>query len=103
MRRLFFGLGVVLIGASSAQEVGPADVFNQLKSLVGAWEGKTETGRLLRVDYKLSAGETVLVETWTLGAGRESMTLYHMDNQDLVATHYCPIGNQPRLRPKTAG
>ncbi|MBN8552669.1 MAG: hypothetical protein J0L52_07220 [Caulobacterales bacterium] len=25
------------------------------------------------------------------------MTIYHMDGDVLVATHYCPQGNQPRL------
>jgi hypothetical protein len=38
------------------------------------------------------------VETWTLSPTRESLTLYHRDGADLLATHYCPIGNQPRLR-----
>jgi hypothetical protein len=32
---------------------------------------------------------------------RESMTLYHMDDQTLIATHYCPLGNQPTLQLKS--
>jgi hypothetical protein len=38
------------------------------------------------------------VETWTLGPNRESLTLYSTSGSDLMATHYCPQGNQPRLR-----
>ena len=75
-----------------------ANAFKQLSSLVGAWEGKFEDGRPHSVSYRLTAGGTVLVETWTLGPGRESMTLYHMDGETLVADHYCPQGNQPRLQ-----
>ena len=26
------------------------------------------------------------------------MTLYHLDGSELIATHYCPQGNQPRLQ-----
>ncbi len=26
------------------------------------------------------------------------MTLYHLDGDSLLATHYCPQGNQPRLK-----
>jgi hypothetical protein len=26
------------------------------------------------------------------------MTVYHMDGEHLLATHYCPQGNQPRLQ-----
>jgi hypothetical protein len=40
----------------------------------------------------------VVVETWALSPTRESLTLYHMDKGALLATHYCPQGNQPRLR-----
>ena len=29
---------------------------------------------------------------------KHSLTLYHLDNENLIATHYCPQGNQPRLR-----
>ena len=80
-----------------------ANAFKQLSSLVGAWEGKFEDGRPHSVSYRLTAGGTVLVETWTLGSGRESMTLYHMDGGTLVADHYCPQGNTPRLELKKGG
>ena len=75
-----------------------ADAFKQLTSLIGNWEGKFPDGRSHSVSYRLTAGGSVLVETWTLGPGRESMTLYHMDGETLVADHYCPQGNQPRLQ-----
>ena len=51
-----------------------------------------------RVNYRWSAGNAVLVETWTLGAGRESLTIYHRDGEALLATHYCPQFTHPRLQ-----
>ena len=57
----------------------------------------------MKVSYRLTANNTVLVETWTLGPKRESLTLYHLDNESLIATHYCALGNQPRLRFKEGG
>lgn len=77
---------------------GAEEAFRQLHSLVGSWEGKFEDGRSHSVSYRLTAGGSVLVETWTLAPGRESMTLYSMDGNNLIATHYCPQGNQPRLQ-----
>jgi hypothetical protein len=82
---------------SADSDGSAANAFKQLSSLVGTWEGKFEDGRPHSVSYRLTAGGTVLVETWTLGPGRESMTLYHIDGDALVADHYCPQGNTPRL------
>ncbi len=76
----------------------PEVVFKRFKSLVGKWSGKTSDDRELGVTYTLSANNTVLVEAWALRPGLEALTLYHMDGEDLMATHYCPLGNQPRLK-----
>ncbi len=85
-------------GADPASVAAPRETFDRLKGLVGAWRGLRSDGREIGVTYRLTAAGTVLVETWALGPGRESLTLYHMDGAELVATHYCPIGNQPRLQ-----
>lgn len=74
-----------------------ADIFEILKSLVGSWEGETDEGWLIKVTYTLRANDSVLVEAWTLGPKRDALTLYHMDEVNLMATHYCPLRNQPRL------
>lgn len=71
--------------------------FKQMSSLLGEWEGKFADGRLHHVSYRLTAADTVLVETWRLAPGRESITLYHRDGNTLIADHYCPQGNVPRL------
>jgi hypothetical protein len=74
------------------------DAFAQLKALVGEWRGKRPDGRKIGVTYRLSAGDSALVETWDLGRDREALTIYHLDGGTLMATHFCPQGNQPRLR-----
>ena len=75
-----------------------AHAFEQLSGLVGAWESRVGDGPPHSVEYRLSANGSVLVETWALGPGRESMTLYHLEGDRLLATHYCVQGNQPRLQ-----
>lgn len=72
-------------------------VFDQLKSLVGNWQGINEDKNPVSIAYKLSANDTVLVEDWTFANGMEALTLYSMDEAILTASHYCPLGNQPRL------
>jgi len=94
---------VMSLFARPAHSDAPHDSFTRLKRLVGQWTGRFANGRTVAVSYALTAGDSVLVEKWSMGQGRESMTLYHMDGETLMATHYCPQGNQPRLRLVTGG
>ena len=72
-----------------------ATIFEQLCNLVGEWR---DTESSTEVDFRLSANGSVLVETWRWPERDiEALTLYHMDGEQLMATHYCPAGNQPRL------
>jgi hypothetical protein len=68
-----------------------------LKTLVGEWQGVTGSGRTLTVTYSLHAKASVLMEHWQLNQTTDALTLYHMDGAVLMATHYCPLSNQPRL------
>jgi len=88
----------VLHSSVIAAEPNAAAAFESLQRLAGQWQGETKEGRTLKVSLRPTAGGSVLVETWTLAPGRESLTLYHLDGDQLLATHYCPQGNQPRLR-----
>lgn len=96
-RWLVFVLLLGLAGVAAAADGAAAAAFERLKTLQGDWEGEFADGRRHTVEYRLSAGGSVLVETWQLAPGRESMTLYHLDGDRLLATHYCPQQNQPRL------
>jgi hypothetical protein len=79
-----------------ATPLGPV-VFKQLSTLVGDWES-TSADRNVKVSYRMTANNSVVVETWTMSPTRESMTLYALDGDQLLLTHFCPQGNQPRLR-----
>ena len=71
--------------------------FKSLCSLVGDWKETAPTNNVL-VNYRMSAKGSVLVETWTWpDKNIEALTLFHMDEDVLMATHYCPMGNQPKL------
>lgn len=100
MKHVAAGLCLLLILLSSnvAFAANAHEVFGRLGGLVGDWEGVFANGRRHSVNYRLSAGGTVLVETWALAPGRESLTVYYVDGDDLLATHYCPQGTQPRLK-----
>jgi len=95
------GLLALTFGGGStgvAGELTPAETFEELKKLCGEWKGTTASGGAEKITYRLIASDTVLLEAWVLSSGREALTVYHRDGDALIATHYCPRGNQPRLK-----
>ena len=93
-----FALLSLAVCPAFAKDLGPAKTFEELKKLCGEWKGTTAEGGVEKVSYRLIAADTVLLEAWVLSSGREALTVYHKDGDDLIATHYCPRGNQPRLK-----
>jgi hypothetical protein len=74
-----------------------AATFTRLKTLVGDWESRSESGKVVRVSYRIVSSGTALVQSFKTGSG-ETLTVIHSDGNRLLATHYCAQGNQPRLR-----
>ena len=72
--------------------------YEKLQSLLGDWEAPLESGKVIRVDYKLMSNNSILVETFKTPSGKETLSVYHLDGKHLLLTHYCAQGNQPRLR-----
>jgi hypothetical protein len=73
--------------------------FEFLKSLQGTWVGKSDMEGMppeLSFEFRLTAGGTAIQEREMIGTPMEMLTVYHMQGADLVATHYCMLGNQPR-------
>ena len=77
--------------------VSADDAFTQLAQMVGVWRPADKPDSPLRIQFYLTAGGSVLVESWEVRGQPHSMTLYHRDGSKLLATHYCPQGNQPRM------
>jgi hypothetical protein len=75
-----------------------ASKLDTMATLVGTWRPAGKGASPLRIRFSLTAGGTVLVEEWTRAGRPHSLTLYHRDGKGLIATHYCPQGNQPRLQ-----
>jgi hypothetical protein len=92
-------LALILLGLVQTVSADPssAQAFEHLKTIVGQWQGLTDSGRSLRIDYATSARGSALVETWQPGVSGETLTVVHLDGGRVMATHYCAQGNQPRL------
>ncbi len=104
--RILWGLLAALCLAAPAVggEAKPNAGWDRMRTLVGRWEGTADGGSPVTVTYKLVSNGTSLMETMDMPGESEMMiTMYHPDGGELLATHYCATGNQPRLRARSAG
>lgn len=95
MRFVWLFLITFLSFSANAEQVS---TFEKLKSLVGEWKKEGGDGKDFYISFQNSANGSVLVENWIYKGASHSLTLYHPDGNGLIATHYCPQGNQPRLK-----
>jgi hypothetical protein len=91
--------------AAAAEKPG-SPAFERFKALAGEWVA-AEDGPMTRkgdltARYVITAAGSAVVETLFPGSVHEMVTVYHADGPDLVLTHYCTEGNQPRLRARDA-
>jgi hypothetical protein len=72
--------------------------FDQLKSLAGSWEGKNSMGQSVQVSYRMTAGGSALMSE-IVGHGETMISMINFDGPNrLLLTHYCTVGNQPRMQ-----
>lgn len=75
--------------------------FSRIKSLAGNWQWAPDLAPELAglvATYRITAGGTVVLETLFPGDPFEMVTMYHLDGNQLISTHYSTAGNQPSMR-----
>ena len=93
-------LPVTALAGAPHQPITAQAAFEKLKTLAGDWHGtvgERGKGEAGTVTYRLIANGSALAETLFAGTPHEMITLYHLDRDKLVLTHYCAAGNQPKL------
>jgi len=76
-------------------------LFAKIKSLAGDWIAtKGEHKDEVALSVRVIAGGSAVVETEFPGGEHEMISVYHRDGNDVVLTHYCMLGNQPRMKVK---
>jgi len=82
---------------ASNEALSATGAFTKMKSLVGTWVREGDTNSTFNITFELTAKGSTLMETWNSKGKKHSLTVYHLNGENLMATHYCPQGNQPRL------
>ncbi|MFI5096191.1 MAG: hypothetical protein ACHQIK_22450 [Candidatus Acidiferrales bacterium] len=101
VRNIAAAAATVIIVLSASLVLAQSDAhksFDLLKGLEGNWAGKNQQGQPVQVTFRLTAGGSALMSE-IHGHGPENMiTMFHMDGDRLLMTHYCGAGNQPRMK-----
>ena len=76
--------------------------FAKLKTLAGSWHGKVMD---IPIDFTIraaSSGTAILHVGNTSGEGppKHEITMFYMDGDRLLATHYCDAGNRSNMEGK---
>ena len=84
---------------TNISDLSPARAaFERFKKLEGRWKGRSTKGWEETIHFKTIAGGSVVVETsFDAHPNETMMTMYHLDGEKLMLTHYCVAKNQPRL------
>ena len=89
-------------GDETSTKAAPAHAgWERLKKLAGTWVEADENGKptdkVVSV-VRVTAGGSAIHETFFPGQPMEMVSVYHLDKGDLLMTHYCVLGNQPRMK-----
>lgn len=78
--------------------------LEKLKTLAGTWVAADENGKptenVVSV-IKVTAGGSAVHETLFPDQPHEMVSIYTVDGSDVVMTHYCMLGNQPKMKAST--
>lgn len=93
--RIAITLLFVLVSSAAFAASAAEQSFEQLKSLAGTWETKGPDGKMVQVDYRVTANGSALMSE--IKGPEDMISMFHVDGDRLLITHYCAAGNQPRM------
>src|SRR5438105_15102190 len=72
------------------------EAFDRLATLKGEWRGEQEDVKISLI-YTLTANGSALMEEFRPNSGAVMITMFTVDGDHLIATHYCSAKNQPQM------
>ncbi len=113
MKPTRFTLGFVLMLLSTAAfaQSDAQKAFDQLKTLNGIWQGPVTTtpaapeieGASVKVSLRVTSMGNALMHEMTIPKRPDDpITMFYLDGDQLLLTHYCDAGNRPRMEGKVS-
>lgn len=120
MKSLIFMLCVAVMSLSAAvfAESDAQKSFDKLKTLAGSWQGAVTTepkqpdwdnGKGVHVSMRVTSRGNALVHEMAEPGVQDDptrydhpVTMFYLDGDRLLLTHYCDAGNRPRMTAKAS-
>lgn len=106
MKTLSLLIAGLLLTAMIAAAVPPANsttdaatALARIKGLAGEWEATTDKGKS-HLTYEIISGGNAVLERESTEQMPDMLTVYYLDGNRLLLTHYCMAGNEPRMEAK---
>src|SRR5262252_7077945 len=99
---LAMSLAIAVVARASAAPAPPAEAkaLEPLKKLAGTWQGNAKMGdktMAVTIVYELTAGGSAVLERLFPGTPHEMISVYTSDGDGVAMTHYCALGNHPKM------
>jgi hypothetical protein len=72
--------------------------LDKIKVLAGTWTTSAPGQPAMSVVFKPTSGGSAVIETMFPGGNEEMINLYTASGDTIMLTHYCMLGNQPRMK-----
>ena len=90
---------LLMLAATAALAQSDAQIsYDKLKELAGSWGGKTSEGKPVQISFRITSNGSAIVSE--IKSSEDMITMFHLDGDRLLMTHYCATGNQPRMTGK---
>jgi len=86
----------ILLASPAFAQSDAKSTFEHLKGLNGTWEGKANSDRAVKIVFRPTSGGSALMSE--IVGDEDMISMFHMDNNRVLMTHYCGAGNQPRMQ-----
>jgi hypothetical protein len=105
------GFALTLLSTVAFAQSDAQKAFDQLKTLDGVWQGPATTippmpemqGDIMKVSLRTtSLGNALMHEMTSPKRPDDPITMFYLDGDQLLLTHYCDAGNRPRMTGKVS-
>ena len=103
-------VAVLSLPAMAGEPSAAENSFATMKALAGTWQGRVTTdpptpeadNKAVEVSLRVTSMGNALVHEMTLeGRPDHPVTMFYVDDNRLMLTHYCDAGNRPRMTART--